>query len=82
MTLNSMPRLLSLSISFVLQKAAPGVKTPPLEDKDETNLHKAVCLQPFPLPSELSGNLFWALGSGGLIPKPSQQAGSWHPTMS
>lgn len=29
-----------------------------------------------------SRNLFWALGSGGLIPKPSQWAGSWHPALS
>lgn len=41
MTLNSTPRLLSLSINFVLEKAAPGVKTPPLEDNNETTVRQA-----------------------------------------
>lgn len=58
MTLNSMPRLLSLSINFVLEKAAPGVKTPPLEDNNETNMHKAVSSLPSAEPVE------WLLRAG------------------
>ena len=43
-----MPRSLSLSINFVLQKAAPGVKTPPLKDNRMKTVHNAQ-LHPLPL---------------------------------
>lgn len=48
MTVNSMPWRLSLSINFVLAKAAPGVKTPPLQDSKKIKQF-AGDLQHFPL---------------------------------
>lgn len=85
MTLNSRPRLLSLSINFVLAKAAPGVKTPPLEDNNETTVSQAGSALPLLERSDLRGlaikslhssrkpdSFDAVLGSFGFIPKTSQ----------